>query len=101
MEIPKSGTFVREELIAGLEHVQAFWVEGLRTFWENVAAKCDGDDSLLPGIEAGVRIFVRFARDGALGRYGAETRGLMDEYRTDRDNSEFRPKGDHLLHAGE
>ena len=93
----KSGAFVREELIEKLENVQAFWVEGLRTFYGAVAAKCDGDASAMAGIEEGVRGFVGFAKRFDLGRYGAETRALMDEYREGRDNATFKPKGDGLL----
>lgn len=97
----KSAEFVREELIARLENVQAFWVEGLRGFWASVAEKCDGDDSLMPGIEAGVRAFVGFAKEFDLGRYGAETRSLMDASRKERDTSTFRPRGDNLLDTGD
>jgi hypothetical protein len=93
----KSGAFVRDELIAKLEHVKAFWVGGLRSFYRTVARKCDGDDSVMPGIEDGVRAAVGFARGAALGRYGAETRGLMDEYRAGREEADFTPKGDGLL----
>ena len=95
----KSAKFVREELIAKLENVQAFWVAGLRAFWAGVAERCDGDESQMPGIVAGVRIIVGFARQGDLGRYGAETRSLMDDARKDRDTSTFEPLGDYLLEA--
>lgn len=94
---PASGTFMREELLARLENVKAFWVEGLRGFWEVVARCCDGERGLLPGIEAGVRGFVQFAVGGNLGRYGAETRALMDEARKGRDTTRFKPKGDGML----
>ena len=61
----KSGKFVREELIAGLEHVKAFWVEGLITFWDAVAKVCEGDKGVMPGVEAGVGVFfAHFARAG-------------------------------------
>jgi len=96
----KSGAFMRDELIAKLEHVKAFWVAGLRSFYRTVARKCDGDDSVMPGIEDGVRGFVSFAQGAALGRYGAETRGLMDEYRQGREAADFTPKGDNLLGGG-
>ena len=54
----------------------------------------------MAGIEGGVRGFVAFAKGGRLGRYGAETRGLMDEYRTGREAADFTPKGDGLLGGG-
>ena len=95
----KSAEFVREELIAKLANIQAFWVDGLRGFWVSVAERCDGDESQMPGIVAGVRIIVGFARQGDLGRYGAETRSLMDDARKDRDTSTFEPLGDYLLEA--
>ncbi|MHC4472197.1 MAG: HEAT repeat domain-containing protein [Planctomycetota bacterium] len=93
----KSAKFVREELIAKLKNVKAFWVGGLRNFWTAVADKCDGDDSQMAGIEIGVRAIVGFTKRANLGRYGAETRSLMDESRRERDNSKFKPKGDNLL----
>ncbi|MHC4136216.1 MAG: HEAT repeat domain-containing protein [Planctomycetota bacterium] len=96
----KSGAFVRNELLARLENVKAFWAEGLRAFYHTVARKCDGDQSAMAGIEEGVRGFVAFAKGAALGRYGAETRGLMDEYRTGREGAGFTPKGDYLLGGG-
>lgn len=95
----KSAKFVREELIERLENVQAFWVDGMRRFWAGVAACCDGDASQLPAVVGGVRIIVTFARGGDLGRYGAETRSLMDDARKDRDTSTFEPRGDWLLEA--
>ena len=39
----ESGTFVREELLARLENMKAFWVEGLKSFYESVARRCDGN----------------------------------------------------------
>ncbi len=51
---PKSAQFMREELIARLENVQAFWVDGLVRFYDAVAIKCEGDASAMAGIEAGV-----------------------------------------------
>lgn len=97
----KSGKFMREELLAKLDNVKAFWVGGLRAFYGSVARKCDGDDSEMAGIEGGVRGFVAFARQADLGRYGAETRNLMDDCRKDRDTATFRPKGDNLLDTGD
>jgi hypothetical protein len=96
----KSARFVRDELLARLENVQAFWVGGLKSFYRTVARACDGDESAMPAIEEGVRGFVAFAKGAALGRYGAETRGLMDEYRKDRDAPSFVPRGDGLLGGG-
>ncbi len=54
----------------------------------------------MPGIEDGVRGFVAYAKGANLGRYGAETRNLMDEYRKNRDAGGFTPKGDYLLGDG-
>ena len=93
----KSAEFMREELMARLKNVKAFWVEGLYKFYEAVARKCDGDKGAMAGIEAGVGGFVDFAKGADLGRYGAETRGLMDEYRKGRGAAKFTPKGDYLL----
>ena len=62
-----------------------------------MAAACDGDRSQIPGIEEGVRGFVSFAKRFDLGRYGAETGDLMDEYRLGRDGAGFVPRGDNLL----
>lgn len=93
----KSGKFVREELIAGLEHVKAFWVDGLVTFWDGVARVCEGDKTAMPGVEAGVGVFVKFATEGDLGRYGAEVRSLTDDARKGRDPTGFKPKGEGLL----
>jgi hypothetical protein len=97
---PKSGAFVREELLKKLENVKAFWVAGLRGFYRSVARACDGDKSVMPAIEAGVGRFVAFAQGANLGRYGAETRGLMDDYRKGREEADFTPKGDGLLSGG-
>jgi len=80
----KSGVFMRKELIAKLKNVKAFWVGALAGFYGLVARKCDGEEGVMPEIEKGVRRFVAFARGGRLGRYGAETRGLMDDYRKGR-----------------
>ncbi len=98
---PKSGPFVREELIEKLRNVKAFWVKGMVDFWTAVAEKCEGDETKMAGIEAGVGVSVGFARRGALARYGAETRSLMDGARMDRDTSEFKPRGDGLLDVDE
>ncbi len=98
----KSAAFVREELLARLENVKAFWVAGLKSFYRSVARACDGDKSALPEVEAGVGRIAAFAQGagGGRGRGGAETRGLMDEYRKDRDAAEFTPKGDGILGGG-
>ena len=93
----KSARFMREELMAQLENVQAFWVDGLVGFYASVASACEGDASAMAGIEAGVGIFVEFAKSADLGRYGAETRGLMDACRKERPKTGFVPKGDGLL----
>ncbi|MHC4960401.1 MAG: HEAT repeat domain-containing protein [Planctomycetota bacterium] len=97
---PKSGKFMREELIAKLENVKAFWVDGLRSFYESTALMCEGQGHM-PDIEGGVRGFVAFTKGAALERYGAESRSLMDKYRKGRVSEEFRPKGDSLLGDGE
>ncbi len=94
---PKSGPFVREELLAKLENVQAFWVDGLRRFYETVARACEGDAAALPAIEEGVRGIVAFTKGAEMERYGAETRHLIDDYRKDRPNGNFTPKGEFLL----
>ena len=94
---PKSAAFVREELIAKLKNVKAFWVQSLTMFYESVAQKCDGDPSAMAAIEIGVGRFVDFVRNADLGRYGAELRGLMDDYRLGRDAAGFKPKGDGIL----
>lgn len=93
----KSGKFVREELVGGLEHVKAFWVDGLRMFWNTVANVCDGAREELSAVEDGVRVTVSFAKRGDLGRYGAEFRHLMDDCRTGREEAGFKPKGDNIL----
>lgn len=87
----KSAAFVREELLAKLENVQAFWVAGLKSFYRSVARACDGDKSALTEVEAGVGRIAAFAR---------RTGGLMDEYRKDREAAEFTPKGDGILGGG-
>jgi hypothetical protein len=43
---------------------------------------------------------VAFVRGAQLGRYGAETRSLMDDYRRKREAAGFAPKGDYLLGRG-
>lgn len=104
--LPRSGVFVREELIAGLENTQAFWVEGLVRFWDSVARTCEGEEGALGEVEAGVRRIVGFMRGdfgrGGDGDDGDADRGetpleLMDAYRTGRDTTDFEPKGDGLL----
>ncbi|MFQ5843826.1 MAG: hypothetical protein ACE5JG_02445, partial [Planctomycetota bacterium] len=96
----KSGAFVRGELMAKLKNIKAFWVEGLWSFYRAVARKCEGKERGLEGIEQGVRGFVAFARGADLGRYGAETRNLMDAYRKNRGAAGFVPQGDSLLGDG-
>ena len=99
----KSEKFVREELLAPLEKVKAFWVKGLVAFWEAVALKCGGDASNMGEIEGGVRVIVSFAGRG-FGRGedddSDDQKSLMDEARTGRDGGDFTPKGDNLLKAG-
>ena len=97
---PDSGTFLREELLSRLENMKAFWVEGLKGFYETVARKCEGDASAMPAIEEGVRVIVSFARGGGRGGPAAEPVGLMDEYRRDRAAGNFTPRGDGLLGGG-
>ncbi|MHC4931561.1 MAG: hypothetical protein ACYTGV_05150 [Planctomycetota bacterium] len=96
----KSGAFVREELLARLENVKAFWVGNLKSFYRTVARKCEGQEDSMAGIEEGVRGAVAFVRGAQLGRYGAETRSLMDDYRRKREAAGFAPKGDYLLGRG-
>ena len=91
---------MREELIARLKNVKAFWVDGLRSFYKEIAIKCEGEEGAMTGIEDGVRGFVAFAKGARLGRYGAETRNLMDDYRKNRTAASFTPKGDYLLDDG-
>jgi len=88
-----SGDFVREELLAKLEHTQAFWVEPLRRFYESVAKKCDGDAEAMAAVEQGVRGIVAFVR----GAGGAEERTLRDDYRKGREGAGFEPRGERLL----
>jgi hypothetical protein len=104
----KSGRFMRDEMIAKLENNKAFWVEGVKTFWEAVARQCEGDgEDQMGGIVAGVRVTNRFSRRGGQGRGRGEPEGrnapqvLMDEARNNRDTTNFRPKGDNLLQAGQ
>jgi hypothetical protein len=97
----KSGPFMRKELLPKLKNVKAFWVEGLREFYTTVARKCEGQQEAMTEIEQAVEGFVRFAMTADLGRYGAETRGLMDEYRRGRDMAVFKPRGDYLLDEGD
>lgn len=94
---PDSARFVEEEMIDGLKNVKAFWVDGLREFWWGVVAACKGEEGALGRVEGGVRGFAQFARGGDMGRYGAETRNLMDDYRAGRGAAGFKPKGDGLL----
>ena len=93
----KSGAFVRDELMKGLEHVNAEWVPGLLSFWDNVAEVCEGNRELMGNVEGGVRGAVTYVKRIGLERYGAETRNLMDAYRKNRDFAGFTPKGDNLL----
>jgi len=93
----KSGPFMREELIAKLKNVKAFWVQGLTIFYQSVARKCEGDAGEMAAIRAGVGRFAAFARNADLDRYGAEVRNLMDDYRNGREAAKFSPKGDGLL----
>ena len=97
---PKSGVFMREELMEKLKNIKAFWVAGLRSFYASVARKCEGRDKTMDAIRGGVRGAVGFAKGGDLGRYGAETRDLMDKCRKDRKDADFKPRGDNLIGAG-
>jgi hypothetical protein len=96
----KSADFMREEMLAKLENVQAFWVGGLRSFYRTVARACEGDSEALAGVAQGVRGFVGFAKGANPSRYDVEARSLMDECRKGRESEEFRPKGDYLLGGG-
>jgi hypothetical protein len=100
IEDRKSGDFVREELLAKLENVQAFWVGGLKSFYRSIARKCDGDKTVMVGIEQGVRGFVGYAKGANPERYDVEARSMMDAYRKNRDDGNFKPKGDGLLGSG-
>ena len=51
----------------------------------------------MAAVEAAVVGFVQYSKRMDLGRYGAETRNLMDEFRKDRTSGDFRPTGDSLL----
>jgi hypothetical protein len=93
----KSAKFVRQELIAKLENIQAFWVAPLRGFYETVARVCDGEESELANVAIGVRATVGFASGGFGGRGGGDRPTLMDDSRTGRENGNFTPKGDNLL----
>ncbi len=92
-----SAKFVEDELLDGLKNVKAFWVPGLKRFWESVAAACRGREGAMQEVETGVQGFVSFARGGEMERYGAETRGLADDYRKGREAAGFKPKGEGLL----
>jgi hypothetical protein len=97
----KSANFVREELLVPLENMKAFWVEGLRNFFEAVAQKCAGDESKMAEIEGGVQVIVGFARGFGAGPNAPEPKSLMDESRTGREPQDFQPKGENLLTAGD
>ena len=97
----KSGAFVREELVAKLENVKAFWVRPLASFYRNVAKACDGDANAKGSIPGGVRGFVAYARNADPDRYDREARSMMDGYRKGRDDGGFTPKGDYLLGSGD
>ena len=92
-----SGKFVEEELLDGLKNVKAFWVPGLKRFWESTAAACQGQEGALAEVEAGVKAIVGFVRGGGMERDGAETRTLTDAFRKGRESAGFKPKGDGLL----
>jgi hypothetical protein len=93
----KSGKFMRDEMIAKLENMRAFWVEGLRNYWLSVARVCEGEESEMAAVEGGLRVIVGFAKRFALGQARDGMQDLMDEARKGRDNSDFTPKGDYLL----
>ncbi len=92
----KSSTFMKDELMAKLKNIKAWWVEGLWSFYRRVARKCEGKGSMAE-IDGHVRGVVAYVKRTDLGRYGAESRSLMDEYRKDRKAADFTPKGDYLL----
>ena len=50
------------ELIEKLENMKAFWVTPLKNFYGTVAGACDGDDSAVGEVEAGV-VFAGIAGD--------------------------------------
>ena len=96
---PKTSAFMKDEQIAKLKNIKAFWVAGLRSFYLRIARKCEGTGSIAD-IEGYIRGVVAYVNNERLGRYGAEGRSLMDEYRKDRNAEDFRPKGDYLLGGG-
>lgn len=96
----KSGKFVREELLAKLENVQAFWVGGLKSFYRTVAKACDGEKNAMQGVEQGVRGAVGFAQGANPDRNNGDGLSLMDACRKFRKEQEFVPRGDYLLGVG-
>jgi hypothetical protein len=93
----KSGKFMRQEMIAKLENMRAFWVEPLRGYWIAVAKVCEGEESEMGTVEGGLQAIAGFAKRFSLGQAGGEKRDLMDDARTGRDNSTFTPTGDNIL----
>ncbi len=96
---PKSEAFVRDELIAPLKDNQAFWVEGMLSFWGSVARMCAGDAEERPAVEGGVRFTVGIALRFGGGREGGGSMSMMDEARRGREDAGFTPKGDGLTES--
>ncbi|MHC4924920.1 MAG: HEAT repeat domain-containing protein [Planctomycetota bacterium] len=97
-----SATFFKEEMLGGLKNVKAFWVDGLRRYWESCQAACMGEEGALEEVTTGVGVFVSFSqgfggRGGRMTSSDEEPPTLMDECREGRDNSTFKPKGDGIL----
>jgi len=93
----KSAKFMREQLIAKLENMQAFWVAGLKSYYKGVARACDGDGEARAAVGEGVRGFVGYAKGANSEHYDREARSMMDEFRKGRDAGGYTPKGDFLL----
>ena len=93
---PKSEAFVKNELIAPLKEMQAFWVEGLLGFYDSVARKCAGEEDAMAAVEGGVTFTVGIALRWGGGREGTNSMSMMDEARTGREDAGFTPKGDGL-----
>jgi len=81
---PKSAKMVREKLIDPLEHWQSRWKGAIIRFYEAIAAKCEGDDSAMDDVQAGV---ARLFRD-------ADMSSFHDDARKGRQGGAWTPKGD-------
>ena len=68
------------------ENMTAFWVEGLKRFWESTAAACDDEEGALGEVKAGVAVIVGFARRG-FGR-GGPTASEDDPQLDDQDQTQ-------------